>query len=69
MYLVPEYDFYICKGDCKGAYNETQLDQAFPRAKDLEVYIQPNTRHALPFHKNATAGFQVMFDFLGKNGL
>ena len=69
QYLFPEFDFYICRGDCKGLANMTALELAYPNATDIEVAIQPNTGHALPLHNNATAGFQVMFDFLAKHGL
>lgn len=69
QFMLPEFDFYICKGDCKGVYNETALRQSFPGAKELEIYVQPNTGHAMPFHKNATAGYEVIFDFLRRNGL
>ena len=69
QYLLPEFDFYICRGDCKGLANVTALAQTLPNATAIEVAIQPNTGHALPLHNNATAGFQLMFDFLGRNGL
>jgi hypothetical protein len=42
---------------------------AFPAASAFEAYIQPNTGHGLNFHYNATAGYQVIQDFLGRNGL
>jgi pimeloyl-ACP methyl ester carboxylesterase len=69
QYLLPEFDFYICRGDCKGLANVTALAQTYPNATEIEVAIQPNTGHALPLHNNATAGFQLTFDFLSRNGL
>lgn len=69
QYMLPEFDFYICGGDCKGAYDKKDLENTFPKATDLEVYIHPNTGHAFPLHNNATAGYQVSFDFLARNGL
>lgn len=69
QFMLPELDFYICGGDCKGLANMTQLHATYPKVTDLEVAIQPNTGHALPLHNNATAGFQVSFDFLSRNGL
>lgn len=69
QYLLPEFDFYICRGDCKGVANETILAQTYPNASTIEVVIQPNTGHALPLHLNATAGFQLTYDFLDKHGL
>ncbi|KAH8802577.1 hypothetical protein F5884DRAFT_802370 [Xylogone sp. PMI_703] len=64
--VLPEFDFYICRGDCKGLANTTALEEQYPI---LDVSIQPNTGHALPLHNNATAGFEVTFNFLDKHGL
>ncbi|KAH8708375.1 Alpha/Beta hydrolase protein [Phaeosphaeriaceae sp. PMI808] len=69
QYLLPEYDFYICRGDCNGLANVTKLAETFPNATAIEVAIQPNTGHALPLHNNATAGFQLTYDFLARHGL
>lgn len=69
QYLLPENDFYICRGDCKGVVNETLLHQTYPNATTIEVVIQPNTGHALTLHNNATAGFQLIYNFLERNGL
>jgi hypothetical protein len=69
QYLLPENDFFICGGDCNGVYSLKDLKKAFPKAADIKVDIQPNTGHALPLHYNATAGFQLTFDFLAKHGL
>ena len=69
QYMLAEKDFGICAGDCKGVANTTVLRGIFPVAAEIDVYVQPNTGHALPLHKNATAGFQVSFDFLKRNGL
>lgn len=68
-YILPEFDFFVCGGDCKGVTNTTVLRETWPAATDLELVIQPNTGHALPLHNNATAGFQLSFDFLERNGL
>lgn len=69
QYLLPESDFYICRGDCKGLANLTALAETYPHATNITVSIQPNTGHALPLHNNATAGFQLTFDFLDRHGL
>lgn len=69
QYLLPEFDFYICRGDCNGLANVTMLAQTYPNATAIEVAIQPNTGHALPLHNNATAGFQLTYDFLARHGL
>jgi pimeloyl-ACP methyl ester carboxylesterase len=69
QYMMPEFDFFICGGDCRNTYSLEQLHATYPKASAIEVYIQPNTGHALPLHNNATAGFQASFDFLEKHGL
>jgi pimeloyl-ACP methyl ester carboxylesterase len=69
QYMLAEFDFYICGGDCKGVANVTVLEMAYPNAAAIEVAIQPNTGHACPLHNNATAGYQVTFDFLARHGL
>lgn len=68
-YILPELDFFICAGDCKNVTSLEALKHTFPNASSIQLDIQPNTGHALPLHHNATAGFQVSFDFLSKNGL
>lgn len=69
QFMLAEFDFYICDGDCKGAYNLQDLKDTYPNAAVVEAYIQPNTGHAFPLHNNATAGYQVTFDFLDRNDL
>ncbi|CAI4220188.1 unnamed protein product [Parascedosporium putredinis] len=62
-YMLAEFDFYICAGDCKGLANQTALEETYPNASVIDVAIQPNTGHAFTLHNNATAGYQVTFDF------
>lgn len=71
QYMLAEFDFYICGGDCKGIpeADPKALLNFYPNATALEVAIQPNTGHAFTLHNNATAGYQVTFDFLARNGL
>jgi pimeloyl-ACP methyl ester carboxylesterase len=69
QYMLAEFDFYVCGGDCKGVPDLPTLAKIFPNATDIEVAIQPNSGHALTLHNNATAGYQVTFDFLARNGL
>ncbi|KAJ9500873.1 hypothetical protein H2202_003431 [Exophiala xenobiotica] len=69
QFMLAEFDFYICDGDCKGAYDLQDLKDTYPNAAIVEDYIQPNTGHAFTLHNNATAGYQVTFDFLDRNGL
>jgi pimeloyl-ACP methyl ester carboxylesterase len=70
QYMLAEFDFYICGGDCKGIpeADPKALANTYPNAV-IEVAIQPNTGHAFTLHNNATAGYQVTFDFLARNGL
>jgi pimeloyl-ACP methyl ester carboxylesterase len=69
QYFLAEQDFYICGGDCKGIAKMEVLRKTFPNAKDIDVYVHPNTGHAFTLHNNATAGYQVIFDFLAKHAL
>jgi pimeloyl-ACP methyl ester carboxylesterase len=71
QYMLAEFDFYICGGDCKGLpeTDPKALAKTYPNAAVIEVAIQPNTGHAFTLHNNATAGYQITFDFLARNGL
>ncbi|KIX96815.1 uncharacterized protein Z520_07535 [Fonsecaea multimorphosa CBS 102226] len=69
LFFLAEFDFYICDGNCRGAYTLQALKNTYPNATVVEDYIQPNTGHAFTLHNNATAGYQVTFDFLERNGL
>ncbi|KKO99260.1 hypothetical protein THAR02_08633 [Trichoderma harzianum] len=67
--FVGENDFAFCAGQCAGIFDLTQLHGLYPNVKDLDVYLQPNTGHVVQLSLNATAGYQVIFGFLSKNGL
>ncbi|KAM6486218.1 alpha/beta-hydrolase [Trichoderma sp. SZMC 28011] len=67
--FVGENDFAFCAGQCAGIFDLTQLHGLYPNVKDLDVYLQPNTGHVVQLSLNATAGYQVVFGFLSKNGL
>jgi len=69
QFVLGEFDFLICNGDCKGTYSPDTLKFLFPVASDARVYLQPGTGHALTLHKNATAGYQVSFSYLDSFGL
>jgi pimeloyl-ACP methyl ester carboxylesterase len=70
LYQLPEFDFYVCRGDCKGLADEDVLREMYhPNSSAVEVAVQPNMGHALPLHRNATGSFEVVFGFLGRNGL
>ncbi|RYP12483.1 hypothetical protein DL765_007282 [Monosporascus sp. GIB2] len=68
--IAGEFDYVNCNGDCKGTYTEESIKRStFPKASNLTVYLQPNTAHALTVAKNASAVFEIMFDFLEAHGL
>lgn len=68
QFVVGEFDFVVCLGDCKGTYNTTMVDEMYPKAKNVDVHLQPGTGHALPFHHGARRGFEGTFDWLESNG-
>lgn len=74
--ITGERDVPFCGGNCYGQVaNITApnipagVKTAFPSASAFEAYIQPETGHGLTLHYNATAGYQVIQDFLKRNGL
>ncbi|KAH8893669.1 alpha/beta-hydrolase [Thozetella sp. PMI_491] len=67
--FVGEFDYGFCNGVCRGTFDTAQLAALYPDATDFDVYLQPNTGHVVSLSLNATAGYQVIFDFLYKNGL
>ncbi|KAL2140993.1 hypothetical protein VTI28DRAFT_2961 [Corynascus sepedonium] len=70
QFFIGEKDYEYCTGDCRGAYDvDTLKENYYPGATALEVYLQPGTNHALTLSKNATAGYDVTFDFLHRVGL
>ncbi|KAK4222666.1 hypothetical protein QBC38DRAFT_518708 [Podospora fimiseda] len=70
QFMVGEFDFVNCMGDCKGGvYDEGLTMRSFPVAKNVTHYLQPGTGHALSLARNATGGYEVMLGFLGDNGL
>ncbi|KAF1947316.1 alpha/beta-hydrolase [Clathrospora elynae] len=76
LVVTGETDVPFCGGNCYGQVMGTSTSnipegvaKAFPSASAFESYIQPNTGHGLNFHYNATAGYQVIQDFLARHGL
>jgi pimeloyl-ACP methyl ester carboxylesterase len=74
--VTGQHDVPFCGGNCYGKLpNTTAADipagvaAAYPAASAFKSHIQPNTGHGLNFHYNATAGYQVIQDFLASNGL
>ncbi|KAK4140675.1 Alpha/beta hydrolase family-domain-containing protein [Dichotomopilus funicola] len=67
--VVGENDYGACGGDCTGTYDLELIKATYKGAADVDVHIQPKTGHGLTLSTNATAGYQVSFDFLHKSGL
>lgn len=68
QFITGEFDFLICLGDCRDTYNVTDVEAMYPKAKGVDIYLQPGTGHGMPFHNNARLGFKATFDWLAKNG-
>lgn len=64
-----EFDNFVCKGDCRNIYDEELTNYTYPAASDRSAYLQPNTGHALTPSTNASAGFEVMLQYLDSQGL
>ncbi|KAK5065410.1 hypothetical protein LTR84_001248 [Exophiala bonariae] len=70
QFFLAEFDAPVCNGDCKEAYNLTQIRETiYPNNPVVEVHIQPKTAHGFTLHRNATGGYEEMFRFFGRNGL
>lgn len=67
--MTGEFDFAVCGGDCRKTFNPDMVPKMFPKAKGVDMYLQPGTGHGMPFHNNATIGFEKTFQWLEKNGL
>ncbi|KAK9364535.1 alpha/beta-hydrolase [Lipomyces kononenkoae] len=65
-----EYDSQICGGYCEGTYNvDVMKTSLYPKAKQVQVNIQPGSGHGLTLHTNATGHFKVIMNYLDDNGL
>jgi pimeloyl-ACP methyl ester carboxylesterase len=74
LVFTGEFDVPFCGGNCYGklpgstaANIPAGVAAAYPAAKKFEAYIQPGTGHGLNFQYNATAGYQVIQNFLKAN--
>lgn len=59
-------DLPFCGGECLGVLDGSSSPSPFifPEAELLTTYVQPNTGHALNLHHNASAAYEVMFEFI-----
>ncbi|KXX73987.1 hypothetical protein MMYC01_209023 [Madurella mycetomatis] len=69
QFFVGEFDYPGCGGNCTNTYEEELTQRLYPAASDISVYLQPNTGHALTLATNASAGYEVMFQYLDSQGL
>ncbi|KAG7008702.1 cryptochrome-2 [Physcia stellaris] len=75
LVITGNEDVIYCGGDClAGATADLPSVPAgakgsFPKAAAFEAYIQPNMGHAMNLHRNTTAFYHVMLDFLKQQKL
>ena len=69
QYVLAEYDFLGCQGDCNGAIDVDMLKKQYPKATNIDIFIQRGTGHGLTLHKGAKLGYQASLDWLDQNGL
>ena len=69
QFVFAEFDFPVCRGDCRDSYNEDMLHKLYPHAKNITVYVQPGTGHGLTMHRGAKVGYKATLDWLHSNGL
>jgi pimeloyl-ACP methyl ester carboxylesterase len=69
-----EQDQPVCGGDCFATGTSApnipaEASHMFPDSETFDVYIHPNTAHGITTHYNATAGYEVIQDWLKAHGL
>ena len=76
LVITGEHDVPFCGGNCYGQIMGQNLSDipsgtkmVFPNALKFAAHIQPNTGHGLNLHYNATAGYQVIQNYLASSGL
>jgi len=62
-------DNFICKGDCNDLFDEGMATYLFPNATDITPYLQAKGGHATGLSKGASAGYEVMLNYLISQGL
>ncbi|KAF7960956.1 hypothetical protein EAE96_000627 [Botrytis aclada] len=68
LVMAGEYDSINCGGNCQGILGPSARE-AFPNSRGFQSHVQPGAAHSLNLAYNATGGYQVIVDFLKKNGL
>jgi pimeloyl-ACP methyl ester carboxylesterase len=76
LVITGEHDIPFCGGNCfaqlpgsNASSIPAGVSTAYPSASAFEAYIQPGTGHGLNFQYNATAGYEVIQNFLAGHGL
>lgn len=69
QFFTGEYDNYLCDGDCNGVYDESLTNTLYPNAKNVSQYLQPGGGHATGLSIGASAGYEVMLQYLDSQGL
>ncbi|KAK3074318.1 hypothetical protein LTR53_003366 [Teratosphaeriaceae sp. CCFEE 6253] len=69
LFFNGERDVAACLADCNGLFNATAAAEVYPNATAVDWYLQPGAGHGLPFHRNASAGYKVINDWLGAHGV
>lgn len=61
LFVLGEFDYGPCNGDCKGAYDVDEVGKMFPNVQCLDVQMRPWTEHCLTLHQGARDGFKETF--------
>ena len=69
QFVVGEFDFLDCGGDCKGTFDPAMIESLYPKATDVDIYIQEGTGHGLTMHRKADLGYKATLDWLDQHRL
>lgn len=69
QFMLAEFDFAICRGDCRLHFDLATFRKLYPKAKTIDIYTQKGSGHALTMHRKANLGHKATLDWLDKNGL
>ncbi|KAG7002240.1 multidrug resistance protein fer6 [Physcia stellaris] len=69
FYLLAQYDFLVCQGDCSDAFDIESLKMMYPNATNIGNYTQLGSGHGLTLNRGAERGYRAGFEWLRKNGL
>ena len=68
QFMLAEFDFPICRGDCNIPFDPATFEKLYPKAKDIDIYTQKGNGHALTMHRKANLGYKATLDWLDRNG-